>query len=930
MKYMKKLLTLLLMLLPVVALAQDDDEMMQVRGNIKFVNQAGERIDPPDRLIYGLLSDRNQANKCESEIKETIFKYQDKEAEREVALEEICKKWQIDKRAPKGTFKTNALPTMVIIVVAPEIGEYVRVNLEKGKTQYKDIPKALKQVQGVDVFGEAQMVPINVSSTDDADDGNERFNIHIEIPPGTARTDSRLLIQAFAVDCQTDDTLGYCGSMVFEGDEYHEKQERRMGYDYRTNDKLAVHYYTNAILREDEWFRLDTTIIWPKPTSLKDHSFRGPYTYAFEDFHHVYEFYDGDGTCLKRRPFKMLAFDAAMSEIELTSEFYEQAESKFEKRNKKINLRFEMGTSTLISDSANIAEQEQLVKELRSYGNSLAQVTIMGAASPDGSLKRNEELANQRVAVAQSILSGKISIKPKKEIKVYTWNDVVQTLRDQQKEDQATAVEVAFNTGGDDNTITKRIKELPFYPLDVEPILESQRSMRCAYMYQAQHVMTPEECVEEFHKNKRDYIDGSRHFSNGDFYNLFDMLTDSLDLDTVTVIAYKEIISEPDYQIENVIAPYVCNRYAVMQMKRGNPNVEILRPFIDLKRYGNGKSGIDVKQWTASRGMIMWNRHEIIANQAAAYYMEQKVDTAMFFVDWLRGNGRTDEGLLQLENLINLKTLHFKPRNAVEERKYQLAKSAVLAMSDENKAILYTEIEDWNMRSMAPYWVSRMPDDNPKKWYLKGLLAALNIKDEPPLIVSPSDDADDNAAGDDKPFYRWSDDKLAEYQADAMFDAAKKAELEKYQKAYLKYKEEHDGEEPPLEPEGEAAETASSNSEPAFDVSKFKDVPQYIGYFQHCFDLDPTKQYFRFYHAEQLVEEALRKKYPYKLKNRPLYRELFKVLQRRDAEMGISEPGEEGADGNSDGAEGEKAGDGGENNGVEGSGDEKKKEEPAA
>ena len=70
------------------------------------------------------------------------------------------------------------------------------------------------------------------------------------------------------------------------------------------------------------------------------------------------------------------------------------------------------------------------------------------------------------------------------------------------------------------------------------------------------------------------------------------------------------------------------------------------------------------------------------------------------------------------------------------------------------------------------------------------------------------------------------------------------------------------------------------------DADKLKGIPQYLGYFQHCFDLDPTKTYFRYYHNESHVNEDLRKTYKYKLKNRPLYREMFNLLKRRDAEKG--------------------------------------------
>ena len=411
--------------------------------------------------------------------------------------------------------------------------------------------------------------------------------------------------------------------------------------------------------------------------------------------------------------------------------------------------------------------------------------------------------------------------------------------------------------------------------------------MTCRYMYQNNRPMEPEECVQAFRTFKKDYWEGTKHFSTGDFYNLYDLLEDSLEIDTLTTIAYREIVSMPDYEKENVLSPYVCNLMAIQQMKRGTPNVEILKPFIDFKRRGKVGAGygINVDQYVAGRGNIKFNRQQIVANQAACYYMEQKVDTALFLIEWLKDCKVEDEGTEQLENLINLKKLHFKARRtAKEEADYQRAKSAVLAMSDENKAILYTEIEEWGQRDQAMQWINKMDDNNPRKWYLKGILSAqhlYNNKSEEPL---PSYGGDDGEGENDSQFYRWTSEKLSQYQADQWDDPIKAKALEEYNAKLLQYKKEHNNEEPPLAPETTVSKEKKNST--TVDADKLKGIPQYLGYFQHCFDLDPTKTYFRYYHNESHVNEDLRKTYKYKLKNRPLYREMFNLLKRRDAEKG--------------------------------------------
>jgi hypothetical protein len=289
---------------------------------------------------------------------------------------------------------------------------------------------------------------------------------------------------------------------------------------------------------------------------------------------------------------------------------------------------------------------------------------------------------------------------------------------------------------------------------------------------------------------------------------------------------------------------------------------------------------------------------EIVANQAACYYMEQKVDTALFLITWLKECQKNDETTEQLEHMINLKKLHFmNSRTPQQETDYQSAKRAVLAMSDENKAILYTEIEKWGMRDQAPMWIDKMDDNNPKKWYLKAIMATTYAKEDRPLIVTPSEDE-----SDDKTFYRWPDEKLQQYQAEQWDDPKKAADLEQYQKDLIQYQKEHDGEMPPYPP----TDYSEKKDQTPIDVNAFKDIPEYLAYFQHCFDMDDTKTYYHYYKEEKHVDEDLRKKFPYLKKNIELYRQMFKLLKRRDDAMSsvsqeenneqATEPSEEGGE----------------------------------
>ena len=99
---MRKLLTLIAILLPLALMAQEEEsETMQVRGNIKFVNDAGEKIDGPDVLWYGAM-DKKVANEAYQKFRQ--FKNLD-DADRELKFTELREQYNIDGRCKRGVFK---------------------------------------------------------------------------------------------------------------------------------------------------------------------------------------------------------------------------------------------------------------------------------------------------------------------------------------------------------------------------------------------------------------------------------------------------------------------------------------------------------------------------------------------------------------------------------------------------------------------------------------------------------------------------------------------------------------------------------------------------------------------------------------------------------------------------------------------------------
>ena len=842
---------MLVVLMPMQALAQDPVPVT-VSGLVTIHNKENGK-DIHERVEYTMLT-KAEAQKAKAAFDKLTGdgdKSQSIKEDEIEAIDRLKRKYGFVKKnttRASGRFSINAATTLCLLFITGQESKVSDIiEIVEGKTEY-DVVINVQRLREVVKQGNAVEREFIGGGNGDTGDGNCYFHISLNIPKGYGKESSRLIIQTYAVDCQTDDTLAYCDPLVYEGREYHTLQNRRMDYDYFANDKLAGAYHDRMEITSDDWIRIDTTVVYQKPD--KNLTYRGPYTYVLEDYHHVYKRGGWGGTCLVERPFKFLDFTPALAEIPLTEEFREDAQSQFGQENRDLQLRFVVGKDVLEEDSMNQVNIDKLISELRSYGEKLVAPKIQGYASPDGGMKVNQDLALRRAQYAARIIQRYLpaGTTVSSSSSVYTWNDVADALAKKGLQDYADQVRaIAARTDSPD----RELKMLDFYATDVEPILESMRAMRASYQYLRAKVLTADEAVEEYYSHKRDYQLGKKKFSNGDFWNIYNNLNDEAEADSLTLLAYNYITKDPEYATENIIAPYVANRYAIYNLNKGTPNARILEPFIDLSYHNvNAKKAID------DFLTITINRKEILLNQAVTYFQEQKLDSALFFINWLHKANVSDVTLDNMEKYMNLKRLHAIHNKTFQERQtYEAAKKFVLSVSDENKAILYTEIPDWGMTDEAMKYVDKMPDNSAKKWYLKALLWVDKAGKEPR-------DFDESEKVDDTPGFKL----LTPAEEDSLM-VSDPGEYNKYMADLVAWQNLRDS-------------IKAAHPQKADDGIDIEDIPYYLAYFQHAFELEPL--FKRIYFTEGHVSEDMRKLYKYKNKNIPAYRKLFRLLYEQD------------------------------------------------
>lgn len=745
-----------------------------------------------------------------------------------------------------GVISANFMPGDGIVIFDEEFGAKA-LEIKAGKDKYEitleSNDQMLEEVVKTGKYANSGPVIKPVPGIDTGD--QVTFNVNFELPAGLVTDRSRIICQPMAIDCQTEDTMAYLQPIILESKDYHVKQDKRMGFNYMKNDSVARGYDPNYVLAADQEVKYSANVVYKKPD--KERVYRGSYYVVLEDYQH--KIWDSGtmttGSCLAFKPLKFLDLSVAAADMPLTSEFQEAAEENVAKVTRDLKLKFEVGKDVLLNDSMNIVEQQGIIKELKSYGDLLWDVMVQGGASPEGSIELNTKLANQRANVARNILKRHLPSDVRVstlEPRVFTWEDVLAELGKKGDAEKYNAVKEAIE-GRNPREVFALLKAMPFYESDIAPILENERIMVVKYRYEIKHIMGAEEAVETYYANKGDYMTGKKHLSNGDYFNLLATITDSLELDTVTMLAYKHITSQSDYT-RFKLAPYVANRMALMASRNGMPDVNILRPFIDLSRPVNQLDMSD------RFNPVKINREQIVLNQAVMYFQEAKLDSALLFIEMLENKKVQLEAAKRMRQLVVFQQgypayLQGSVTNPQQIADIRAAEAYVLNSGEFNRAIIWTELHSQlnKSRKECEALLDRIPDDNPKKWYLKGIIWAGEAGIEPQVndYTRPDGDFHELSSAEEMELQRTDPAKFEEYNK----------KLEEYQ-----------------------ARLANASADDEVDTSK---VPYFLAYFQHSFDLE--KKFIRFYRNEGNVDDNVRKKYKYLRKDIPAYRKKFQLIK---------------------------------------------------
>jgi len=708
------------------------------------------------------------------------------------------------------------------------------------------------------------------------------FSVAFDFPSEFCKSESRLFVSPAAIDCMTEDTVAFLKPFVVDGEEYHKIQNRRMLFDFKNVDPVAPHYKDSVKVTDDfkvpltikdgEPLSVKVPIEFTKPDPKRNYSCQG--SAILEDYtHELLRMSDEFGSCNTSNPFKFLDFNLPGTQMELTREFYEPPTAGMHDVPRDLPVRFVTGKAEMVQDEKNIALFDQLAKELKSYGDKIIRISVMGTSSPEGSAEKNNTLAKQRAEFAmaqvrQRINTRKIQVPPATSM-VYTWKDVEVELTNRAKAEKDTINQQLYTymrdkvheaiEGGKENTIYATFRHDSLF----NTVLEGMRVMKCSYTYQEEKILSAEDAVEAYYHDERYAPGGERSFANGDYYNLIANITNPKDQKDVVYRAWEFVSMQPGFTYKP-FAAYLANRIAMYNMEEENGDTTVLYRFLreDI-------NGVDRKTTISFNDPTLWtvNRKELVANQAIMLLKKGYIDHATFWMDKLPDNMEIKKALKRYRDMIDVVLRWDDPdlSDAAKDNGKRCI-DEIMALSPINKAILMTELRtelDYKDEQVLPA-INALPDDDARKWYLMGELVAQTAGSTADKESMPSSGA---TAFDD---YGTGYTPMTEAEEDALMARSQNEWKEWNQKreAYEKIK----------------AEKAATEAPKTENVLADNGVARFLAYFQASFDIKPA--YKRFFAFEGNIETKTFKNFPYIPKDAPKYRNKFKyLLAVRDAKI---------------------------------------------
>lgn len=733
----RKIFSLLLwvsMLIPCRLSAQLFDIEGVVTADIK--DKEGHMLKDTIRSgkVY-LFLDREEGNKAYKKLEKYYrsnyksvrnFSFETLNAHSDYDIDPMTGLWRIE-GVSKGC--------VVIVVVNEDEREPKKIEIRENKPNYslnyeRDKDDAVQLKEFFKVTQRKNRVKEIKPGPPWEDGDNIRWEISSWLSRDYLREASRFMFVPKAYEYGTDSMVAHIPPAVYDTEEYARIQVRRKSFDYEVNDSLAGFILTqkspkmlgdslvldSTLILNDSMFICKYIFTFKMPDREKYYYYRG--VRELEDYTHVYFADTVKSSHLRKKPWRFLVTDFAVQYGELADSLYERPKSAVRNEPRTLALEFVKAGSVLIESAKNDSIKASVENDMKMYRNNLQQVTIQGSASPEGSMARNIQLANERADFAVRWLRSSypgVNIR-REEPKVYGWEPVIEKLDQMGRSDLANSIRVKLSAN-----VTIGRGNLAEWDETIEPILQELRTMSCSYLIRLSTPLSANEAVDKF-LHDPDYKEGgTKSFSRGDYFNIYKNLKDTAKLEELTERIYRTEIKPFLRSRQNPFYAYVANRYIADILRRGvadENTPKILEGFVNIDTLRGGHFDSDENGLTAQDGFYKINRNPHVSNLALAYFNLKKYSLADSLAQLL-----PEVEKYQAIRKLTLLCARFLKYPEEAEPGLEFAwnvsplSRAVLAVE------LRTKLGDREMKKedlLDLLW--SLPDNEPRKWYLLGLV----------------------------------------------------------------------------------------------------------------------------------------------------------------------------------------------------------------
>lgn len=538
----------------------------------------------------------------------------------------------------------------------------------------------------------------------------------IALPSFTGKKDARMIVQPVLMDRVSRDTLRYLKPLVVDGNEYSFTQNRRLDFDIRRNDPLVPYVSGDEKLSDKK-----IVVPWSANIYMKDPNkeYLVLGLIQLEDYLKPYFYMEEYLASLRvRRPLRYLKYDIEGMDLN-PDDYYEPP--RREKMNTSGNISLNFPVSKAVLDPSDLKSRRQLdsLKEVmleiaNGEGTYLRELHIVGAASPEGSAGFNGKLAKMRTEYA---LSEVVSALPKyvrdrvwssAESVMRTWEDVAALMEDEEK---ASALrEIIEQNPGSVEAQGRLISHLPFYEEIKEKYLPQLRTVKYSLSYDVNRALTPNEILHRW-KTDKEYRSGEKAFTLHEYWQLFRMVKDEEELETLYRMAY-------DQTNRSTGKPwvYAAGLLSGAYIRKGIVDTALLAPFVDLKIHG---SDVKVRRMDGS-GEDLVNPSPIVYHQMVMYLRSLNFSRA----------SQLSRLLPDSEKFATIKAYamclggYYYGGDTPEERaRNDSYFRRVCGTSDWNRTVmcLARGSKEKIYNREAEEAIERLPDDEPMKFYFKAI-----------------------------------------------------------------------------------------------------------------------------------------------------------------------------------------------------------------